>query len=75
MALEVELATGEVTENRQLQHQFLPTVHYTFGWEFLERWGWYIDLNVGQTISAQVPSALHFGVETGLQVRFGQTGG
>jgi len=69
-SLDVELATGETTENRTWRHHALPTVHYTFALELLGRWGWYIDAAVGQTLSPDVPSALFVAAEAGVQFRF-----
>lgn len=73
-SLDVELATGEITENRTLRHHALPAAHATFGLELLGRWGWYIDAAVGQTLSPEVPSALFFAAETGVQFRFDLAG-
>lgn len=75
MSVDVDLATGELTEHRALKSHALPVVHYAFGWQFFDRWGWYLDLGVGQLTSTDLPSALYFAGETGVQVRFDWLGG
>jgi len=70
-SLDVELATGDTTKNRELRSHALPTVRYTFGRELTDRWGWTLDLAVGRMMSWQVPSALYLSAGAGLQFRFG----
>lgn len=69
-SIRVDLATGEKTQTRELKSNALVAAHYLFAWQFLDRWGWYIDLGVGQSFWGAVPSALYFAPETGVQFRF-----
>jgi hypothetical protein len=75
VSVDIDLGTGEKTPHRELKHQLLPTVHYSFGWEVSQRWGWYLDLGVGQTVSSDIPSALYYAAESGLQFRFDLSSG
>ncbi|MEL6180235.1 MAG: hypothetical protein AAFS10_14840 [Myxococcota bacterium] len=75
VSLDVELATGDLTKNRELRNYLVPTVHYTFGRELSGVWGWYLDVAVGRMMSREVPSALYFNAGAGVQVRLGGGGG
>lgn len=75
MSVDVDLGSGELSEDRALKNHGLGAFHYTFAVQLLDRWGWYLDLGVGQLTSYDLPSALYFAGETGVQVRFDLFGG
>lgn len=70
VTVDVDLATGETTDNREFFQHALPTWHTVFGLSLIEDWRWYLDLTAGQTFSLEAVETFYFAIGTGVQITF-----
>lgn len=68
--IDVDLATGNTTDNREFFQHALPTWHTVFGLSLIEDWSWYLDLTAGETFSLEAVETFYFAIGTGVQITF-----
>lgn len=66
--LSVDIGSGDVTRNRQLQHRLVPHVAMRTGIDRGARVTWFVDVTVGRAFVGTVPNEVWFSTAVGLQV-------
>lgn len=69
-SVNVDLGSGDLSQNRELRHYFVPTINYEFGMAFRKSTGWYSKLTYGHEYLGAEGTSMIISIELGLKVYF-----